>query len=81
MNTEQLNRANEIQKRLELLKRQKKNIDDIELLGKKEMYESLSFNNNLSVKMEFIDIYTLIVLTKSKIKIEIMELEKEFNNL
>ena len=81
MNTEQLNRANEIQKRLELLKRQKKNIDDIELLGKKEMYESLSFNNNLSVKMEFIDIYTLIVLTKSKIKNEIMELEKEFNNL
>ena len=81
MNTEQLNRANEIQKRLELLKRQKKNIDDIELLGKKEMYESLSFNNNLSVKMEFIDIYTLIVLTKSKIKKEIMELEKEFNNL
>ena len=81
MNTEQLNRANEIQKRLELLKRQKKNIDDIELLGKKEMYESLSFNNNLSVKMEFIDINTLIVLTKSKIKNEIMELEKEFNNL
>ena len=81
MNTEQLNRANEIQKRLELLKRQKKNIDDIELLEKKEMYESLSFNNNLSVKMEFIDINTLIVLTKSKIKNEIMELEKEFNNL
>ena len=81
MNTEQLNRANEIQKRLELLKRQEKNIDDIELLGKKEMYESLSFNNNLSVKMEFIDINTLIVLTKSKIKNEIMELEKEFNNL
>ena len=45
------------------------------------MYESLSFNNNLSVKMEFIDVYTLIVLTKSKIKNEIMELEKEFNNL
>ena len=45
------------------------------------MYESLSFNNNLSVKMEFIDINTLIVLTKSKIKNEIMELEKEFNNL
>ena len=81
MNTEQLNRANEIQKRLELLKRQEKNIDDIELLGKKEMYESLFFNNNLSVKMEFIDINTLIVLTKSKIKNEIMELEKEFNNL
>ena len=81
MNTEQLNRANEIQKRLELLKMRKKNIDDIELLEKKEMYESLSFNNNLSVKMEFIDINTLIVLTKSKIKNEIMELEKEFNNL
>ena len=81
MNTEQLNRANEIQKRIELLKRQKKNIDDIKLLEKKEMYESLSFNNNLSVKMEFIDINTLIVLTKSKIKNEIMELEKEFNNL
>ena len=81
MNTEQLNRANEIQKRLELLKRQKKNIDDIELLEKKEMYESLLFNNNLSVKMEFIDINTLIVLTKSKIKNEIMELEKESNNL
>ena len=45
------------------------------------MYESLLFNNNLSVKMEFIDINTLMVLTKSKIKNEIMELEKEFNNL
>ena len=60
MNTEQLNRANEIQKRLELLKRQKKNIDDIELLGKKEMYESLSFNNNLYVKMTILDTTTLL---------------------